>query len=270
MKICLVSFATTPKFKFNQFVLNRSALRYGGVTEVSSWNVRRLEKEPFREEHRRVLDQERGAGYWLWKPFIIQRELERMGAGDYVVYSDCGRSKRFISRSIRPLLARCSESRGVFPGVYIPQFGPNRKWTKRDCFVLMDCDSERYWNHCQIQPSFSVWQKNDFSLSFLDQWLRYCTDPRILTDIPNACGLPNLPDFIDHRHDQSILTNCALMQGVPGLGDPLGDTAFCKRDKNIDSVLKKLGVAPVKSIRRKVLKAFVDRMWILMKRIDGW
>jgi hypothetical protein len=269
MNVCLVSLATTPKFKFNQYVLNLTALRYGGVTEVSSWNAGRIKKEPFYEEHRRVMDQARGAGYWLWKPYIIRHELERMHVGDYVVYSDCGRRKRFISRSMAPLLERCAENRGVLPGVYIPQFGPNRKWTKRDCFVLTDCDLERYWNHCQIQPSFSVWQKNDFSLSFLEQWLRYCTDTRILTDIPNACGLPNFPDFIDHRHDQSILTNCALRQGVPGLGDPLGDTAFCKDDKNIDSVLKKMGVAPVKSIRRIALKRLVDWSWILMNRIGG-
>ena len=33
-------------------------------------------------------------------------------------------------------------------------------------------------------------------------------------DGPNACGLPNRPDFVDHRHDQSVLTNLVVKHDV--------------------------------------------------------
>ena len=42
----------------------------------------------------------------------------------------------------------------------------------------------------------------------------------ILTDIPNACGLSNLPEFKDHRHDQSILSLLAKKHNVEMFRDP--------------------------------------------------
>jgi hypothetical protein len=265
MNICLVTFATTALFKFNQYILNKSALRFGGVTEVSPWDFERIKKEEFYQTHRAILDQKRGAGYWLWKPYIILKELKRVHDGDYIVYSDCGRDKQFLSRSVETLLAWCSDNRGVLPGVYIPQWGANKRWTKRDCFVLMGCDQEAYWDHCQIQASFSVWQKNEFSLSFVERWLSYCTDARILLDMPNTCALSNFADFIEHRHDQSVLTLCALKEGIRALGDPLSHTPFCDHDKTMDSVLAKLGVAPVKSARRIAWEALVSSVSFLIK-----
>lgn len=40
----------------------------------------------------------------------------------------------------------------------------------------------------------------------MDAWLEYCTDDRILTNKPNECGQPNLPEFRAHRHDQAVLS----------------------------------------------------------------
>ncbi len=39
------------------------------------------------------------------------------------------------------------------------------------------------------------------------EWLRYAGDARVVTDLPNQMGLPDLDGFIDHRFDQSILSN---------------------------------------------------------------
>jgi hypothetical protein len=78
----------------------------------------------------------------------------------------------------------------------------------------MNCDSGHYWSHPQIQAAFSVWIKTNQSLAFRQEWRRYCMDIRIIGDGPTTCGLPTLPGFIDHRHDQSVLTNLVLMRRV--------------------------------------------------------
>jgi hypothetical protein len=49
-------------------------------------------------------------------------------------------------------------------------------------------------------------RKNDFVINFINEWLHYAKDYRIITDSANECGLPNYPEFVDHRHDQSILS----------------------------------------------------------------
>jgi hypothetical protein len=37
---------------------------------------------------------------------------------------------------------------------------------------------------------------------------------KILDDTPNTLGFPNLPNFRDHRHDQSILTNLSIQKNI--------------------------------------------------------
>lgn len=37
-----------------------------------------------------IVKNPRGFGYWLWKPYLILRELNKMFEGDVLVYFDCG------------------------------------------------------------------------------------------------------------------------------------------------------------------------------------
>jgi hypothetical protein len=82
----------------------------------------------------------------------------------------------------------------------------------------MDCDSPAYWQHPQIQATYSIWQKSPQSLAFVHEWLRWCSQPAVLTDEIALARIRNFPDFIDHRHDQSVLTNLAIKRGVKCYG----------------------------------------------------
>jgi hypothetical protein len=221
-----VKFVTFASGSFipNQNALNKSALRNGGATECVPWTPSELHETEFYRAHRDILDTRRGCGYWLWKPYIICRELERVRTGDFVVYYDVGQPwlpHHRVSRPLAPLLDWCERhNSGLLPGVYIPEDGPSRKWTKHECFVLMGCDAPAYWEHPQIQATFSVWQKSPQSQRLLDEWLQWCTTPGAITDEIVLPHVRDLPGFIDHRHDQSILTNVVIKHGVKCHGDP--------------------------------------------------
>jgi hypothetical protein len=45
-------------------------------------------------------------------------------------------------------------------------------------------------------------------------WLAYACEDELITDSPNRLGLPNLPGFVDHRHDQSILSLLAAREAL--------------------------------------------------------
>ena len=219
-RVTLVSYATAG-FLEQQQSLSESA-RALGVESVASWTRERLCATAFYAQHRLILDVPRGGGYWLWKPYIILTELERAGPGEFVVYSDCGypwRPQR-VRRPLDPLLAWCAQNGGMLPGVYVPEHGPSRRWTKRECFVVMGCDREHHWNHPLIQTSFSVWQRRDEALRFVAEWLRWCEQPQALVDAKIDPTITEFPDFVDHRHDQSVLTNLALLKRVRCFGDP--------------------------------------------------
>jgi hypothetical protein len=218
--VYLLTFATEA-FRRAQVLLGESGLRRGGIDEVVAWRGEDWRNGDIARAHPDIALAKRGAGFWLWKPHIIADLIERIGPDDTVVYHDSGWGSGYrFTRDVAPLIDWVRASpHGFLPGCYIPEYGPNRRWTKRDCFVYMGCDEALYWNHPQIQATFSIWRRTDETRSFLSEWFRHASDARILTDSPNACGLPNLDGFVDHRHDQSILTNLVLKHRIPCFGD---------------------------------------------------
>jgi hypothetical protein len=203
----------------------------GEIDEIICWDRARLAATRFYQQNREVLEQPRGCGFWLWKPYIILEAVKRAGPADAVVYWDVGRLRgnRF-TRSVLPLVRWCREHGGMLPGV--PIF-PQQEWTKRDCFYYMGCDERRYWRACQMQATFSIWSGSAAS-EFVSEWLRWCCDRRCLTDEPNQCGLPNLTGFKDHRHDQSILSNLCTKCGVDALEPlPLPRGGWWTKDINL-------------------------------------
>lgn len=229
--------ASEEEWRLCQRHLHRSALAHGGVDESDPWELGRIRDSEFYRRNRDILTQPRGAGYWLWKPYIILESLKSMAAGDFVIYHDIGKPRqdmhkrnRFF-RDVSPGLEFTRLNGGIFPGVYVPRYGPNKAWIKRDCFILMGCDAPLYWQHCQIQATYNVWQVRPETIDFVEQWLAFCEDPRILTDQPNEMGEENWPAFIDHRHDQAVLTNLCLSLGVGSLGSPR-ETIYRHRNFN--------------------------------------
>jgi hypothetical protein len=212
--ISLVTFSSGEAFGAFQKKLCRSALDDGQFNEAVLWTAQTLRETAFYRAHAAILDLVRGAGVWAWKPFIIYNELLRRADGDYVVYYDCGRKGNTITKPITEIIAWCDLSpHGILPGVESAS-EPNRRWAKADCFHYMDAEAPQYWDRPHVQATFSVWKNSPFARSFVAQWMKFALDPRLITDHPNVAGRDNHPEFLDHRHDQSILTNLVARLGL--------------------------------------------------------
>ena len=81
-----------------------------------------------------------------------------------------------------------------------------KRYTKRDAFILLDADSPIYSDTYQYMAGIQVYKKSNISENFVERLLNYSTDKRIITDDPNTQGLPNYQGFINNRHDQTILS----------------------------------------------------------------
>jgi hypothetical protein len=171
------------------------------------------------EKYKHIFSQKRGFGYWLWKPFFILKALEQIKDGDMLIYCD---SATVIIDDLNYLFDLCLKNNGTL--LFENQNGislfknenessgakhKNKEWTKLDCFNLMNCNESRYINGDQVDAAFQVYEKNDFNLNLLKEYLSFCENENILTDCPNITGL-NLDTFIEHRHDQSILSLLAI------------------------------------------------------------
>lgn len=217
MKIYLVNFAV-PELHQAQKTLNRSALCFG-VDKCVSYNKHTVKRTEFYKKHKNIFDQERGAGYWLWRPFIIFEALQAAEEGDIVIYSD---SDSEITAPVDPLVNLCREKGGI---LLFHAHDPRDKhlnimWTKRDCFILMNADEPRFHEAEQIASSPQLYQKNRLSMAFVREWLDYCSDERILTDMPNRCNLDDYEAFKGHCHDQSVLSLLFVRYGLEAFRDP--------------------------------------------------
>ena len=182
----------------------------------------------FYADNKALLDEPRGCGYWLWKPFIILDSFTRMADGDALLYLDCGDIMEW--QGLRDWFDRNLAGKDLLIS-WQPRYGRNHGiMTKRDCFVLMNCDAPLYHRSTQCEAGVITVCKTPKTIEFIQEWLRYCLDRRIVSDDANTCGLPNLPGFIDHRHDQSILTNLAVKHGIEFNGD-MDDRIWFNRRK---------------------------------------
>jgi hypothetical protein len=207
----LVTFADE-KFKQKQDALSEQGKSIGFVCH--SYTHDWLKKTEFYEQNKLILDQPRGLGYWLWKPYIILDAMNKAKDGDVVFYIDSG--DLFFSEVDGQSITEAIESHLTYSSCLFISYGNhNATWTKKDCFVYMDCDSEMYWNAPQLEAGVSYWKVNVKSKEILQEWLEYCKDARMLTDAENVSGLQNHALFKDHRHDQSILTNIVTRRRLP-------------------------------------------------------
>lgn len=164
--------------------------------------------DSFKEEYKNILSKERGFGYWLWKPYIILEELKKIESDEILIYLDSSDrpEKTFFDIVINNMKKNDS--------FFINRGYKNGEWTKRDCFHYMNCDTDFYHNSVQLEAGIICLKNTDSNIELLNEWFSYCKDEQILTDLPNKSGLNNLPNFKDHRHDQSILTNIILKKGI--------------------------------------------------------
>ncbi len=225
MQIVLVNYADE-NFKVRRRLSVASAKKFG-IKRIVTWDRPQLLKTDFYLKNKLILDQPRGSGYWLWKPYIILDSLQKLNDGDVLVYLDCGLK---FALNPSPLVELCKSST---TGILICDNRPvlNCWFTKRDVFTVLNSDSETYWNSFQVMAGFMLVRKSDSSVSFVSEWLKTCEINNLITDDPSQCGLPELPGFVEHRHDQSLLSVLVKKKEMETYRNPTFHGNYLKPEK---------------------------------------
>lgn len=187
-----------------------SAKVFGKADKVKVYGPECFDNE-FILKNKELLTHKRGAGYWVWKPYIIIKTLQECNDGDYVMYLDAG---AFYVRKIQHLIENMDKTKSeVFLSSILL---PNKHWCKRDAFIKCNCDVPNCVNSHQIEASYVLVKKGEKALQFLRRWQRYASDPNVNTDMPNQLGKDNYPGFRENRHDQTALSLAAYKEGLIG------------------------------------------------------
>jgi len=171
---------------------------------VTSYGPENLDDE-FKDKFKDILKLPRGGGYWIWKPYIINKHMQMIKDNDILIYLDAGcyinpkgfeRFKEYIE-----MLKNNEEACISFQ----MQHHIEKKWTTKEIFESFNIhsDSKDILESGQIIATVKMFRKCANSMNIVSSWLNALyTNPLLFTDHYNKNKQCDI--FIDNRHDQSI------------------------------------------------------------------
>lgn len=146
-----------------------------------------------------ILNNKRGYGYWLWKPYIINNLLQKIDENDIILYCDvgCELNNKGLNNFYKMLNVVTKKKIIGFSGCSNDIF-----YTKRDLSSKFNLNINILRkNH--LQAGCLLMQKCRFIEQLMSEWYENCEIYNNIDDTPSK--IPNYNVFIDHRHDQSVL-----------------------------------------------------------------
>jgi hypothetical protein len=166
----------------------------------------------FKKRNSKIFSYKRGAGLWIWKPYIILKALEKINEGDYLFYCDAG---AIFVNEIQFLIDSLETEEQSIMIFELPLL--QRQFTKKETYVLMDFD-DYHTNQCLA--TCLLIKKNMFAHSFIKEWLYYMQDERIVSPKHFLPEVEEFEDFYSHREDQSVLSILTKKHNLPVFRDP--------------------------------------------------
>ena len=215
----------------------------------------------------------RGFGYWVWKPALLLRELDLLGDEAGVAWIDCGCSLNLKGSAARNAwLSYESQARREHFKFFRLVNHRHRSWTKPEAIDALDPSREYLERSLYAATAFFL-SNDDASREFLREWLHFVTidGGRLVDDSPATHeGAPN---FIEHRHDQSIMSLILERIGYVGQPDETYFPSSLRRDGRnypIWATRLRSGFASTSSSLlmvavRKVERLVVNSVWSFKK-----
>jgi len=208
MKI-LLNFADD-KFKAQQKFNSTSALSTGGFDKVLEFSSNDIDPD-FYNKHKEILDEPRGAGYWLWKPYFIYKSLLNSNEGDYLFYCDSG---SYFTNSINLLIDCMNQNELDLMPFECPLL--NIQYSKLEFVEFINNTDWLYKN--QTIGTFLLVKNSPITRKIILEFLELCTVAKLIKD-------PKLYDkqhdlYIAHRHDQTILSYVLWKNNITAFRDP--------------------------------------------------
>lgn len=189
------------------------AKRFGKFDKILSFSPEDIENSFF-EKNRKILEQKRGAGYWLWKSYFMSKILKEVNEGDYIFYSDAGAA---FLQPVDILISELEKNNQDIMGFEINTI--EKQWTKKELFRNLKLEEDKYKETNQIMGTLFLVKKTKFSIKFFEEYLEYAQNSINITDEFEE-GVIQDEKFIEHRHDQSIFSLLYKKYNLTPFKDP--------------------------------------------------
>ncbi len=208
-KVWLISYADGNDIHFqNQRFLSASAL-LNCIDNVKQYSFADVDPAFVKKNIKIFGDRKNyGAGYYLWKPYIIYKALNEIPEGDIIIWADSG--VNFLSPMtdyLKEMVETKSDTVFFFSSQkYLEKHFPG-KWnvgtyTKRQALRYFDMDNDKYRRTNSILIHIIIINNSKKMKQFYKEWLKVSQIPEIIMTGPRAEDeYPNTT----HNHDQSLL-----------------------------------------------------------------
>lgn len=143
----------------------------------------------------------RGYGYWIWKSYLILKNMMEMKEGDILVYTDVGCELDYSKRKSFDKLFHITN---LYKLVYSSSGYPEKDWTKMDLLEHMNMNKEDHLETYQFQGGVLSININNDTIKLIKEWYSLSCNYHLIDDTLSIT--PNLDCFKEHRHDQSIFS----------------------------------------------------------------
>jgi len=214
--------------------LEKQASSLAEFARVRVWSEVDLNSSTFNPIRHFLRPENRGFGFFLWKPLIVLEELRSLKDGEFLLYVDagCHLNKRGRRRFLAYLSALNSSEEDVLvfefrspapnildPGPFSAFKGLNDlAYAKSEVlseFLTLGL-TEKDFESASIQGGILLIQKSPKSVKLIEKWAEYARKrPELFDESLDKGG--EGAQFIAHRHDQAVLSLLAKKYGVATL-----------------------------------------------------
>jgi hypothetical protein len=184
-RAAFVTFGTAP-FAAALRRIEREARATGAFAAVHAFTDADIAPE-YARAHADVLQQPRGAGLWLWKPYFVARVLAGLAEGELLLYADAGCELRASPAPYLELARRHG-----FLGFRLEAEHTLQRWTKGDVFAAVGLELGLFGIEPQVIATVFAMRKSARTTALVAHWLRLCEDLQLIGDgesrTPVSCG----------------------------------------------------------------------------------
>lgn len=191
--IKLVTF-TDDRMTISANLCAQSAMKHG-ADGYSIWTPGDL-PEHFKMLQADLLKQERGYGFYCWKPFVVNEEVMKSQDGDVIVWCDAG--NEWVGDMREAVKAMDQDI------LFFSNGWRHLDWCKMDCIRSINTPMSN--DAKQVQASTFFVLVTPATRKFIKEWYAWSIMPGLIDNEPSIS--PNVSTFQEHRWDQSIL--CCL------------------------------------------------------------
>lgn len=156
----------------------------------------------------------RGYGFYMWKSGVVKRTMDEMNDDDILVYIDAGCTiNTYAKKRLEEYVDIVRKSKH---GIISFQMAlSSQKYTKKSVFEYMGVSQEEQ-KLDQYVAGILILRKNENTKKIINEWYRISCIPEMINDERSSS---EHPEFIDNRHDQSILSILFHKYGSVSLKD---------------------------------------------------